>query len=45
MHIRLTWYGHATTVVEDVARVLTDPVLTRSLVFLKCVGMYIRFYC
>jgi L-ascorbate metabolism protein UlaG (beta-lactamase superfamily) len=34
VHIRLTWYGHATTLVEDVARVLTDPVLTGSLVHL-----------
>lgn len=35
MRIRVTWYGHATTVVEDGARVLTDPVLTGSLVHLR----------
>ena len=35
VHIRVTWYGHATTVVEDVARVMTDPVLTGSLVHLR----------
>lgn len=35
MRIRVTWYGHATTVIEDAARVLTDPVLTHSLVHLR----------
>jgi L-ascorbate metabolism protein UlaG (beta-lactamase superfamily) len=35
VHIRVTWYGHATTVVEDGARVMTDPVLTGSLVHLR----------
>jgi len=32
--IRVTWWGHATVLVEDGARVLTDPVLTHSLVHL-----------
>jgi L-ascorbate metabolism protein UlaG (beta-lactamase superfamily) len=35
VRIRVTWYGHATTVIEDDARVLTDPVLTHSLVHLR----------
>jgi L-ascorbate metabolism protein UlaG (beta-lactamase superfamily) len=34
MGIRLTWFGHATVLVEDGARILTDPVLTQSLVHL-----------
>jgi L-ascorbate metabolism protein UlaG (beta-lactamase superfamily) len=33
--IRLTWLGHATVLVEDRARVLTDPVLTRRLLHLQ----------
>ena len=33
--IRVTWWGHATVVIEDGARLLTDPVLTRSLVHLR----------
>ena len=32
--IRLTWLGHATVLVEDRARVLTDPVLTGRLLHL-----------
>jgi L-ascorbate metabolism protein UlaG (beta-lactamase superfamily) len=32
--IRLTWLGHATVLVEDRARVLTDPVLTARLLHL-----------
>ena len=32
--IRLTWLGHATVLVEDRARVLTDPVLTSRLLHL-----------
>jgi len=32
--IRLTWYGHATVLVDDEARLLTDPVLTHSLIHL-----------
>ncbi len=35
MDIRLTWYGHATVLVEDTARLLTDPVLTRALLHLR----------
>jgi L-ascorbate metabolism protein UlaG (beta-lactamase superfamily) len=35
MLIRVTWYGHATTLLEDGARVLTDPVLTGSLAHLR----------
>jgi L-ascorbate metabolism protein UlaG (beta-lactamase superfamily) len=34
MPIRVTWFGHATALVEDRARVLTDPVLTGSLLHL-----------
>jgi L-ascorbate metabolism protein UlaG (beta-lactamase superfamily) len=33
--IRVTWWGHATVLVEDGARVLTDPILTHSLVHLR----------
>ena len=33
--IRVTWHGHATLLVEDAARVLTDPVLTGSLAHLR----------
>jgi len=32
--IRLTWLGHATVLVQDRARVLTDPVLTHRLLHL-----------
>jgi L-ascorbate metabolism protein UlaG (beta-lactamase superfamily) len=32
--IRLTWLGHATVLVEDGARILTDPVLTDRVVHL-----------
>jgi len=35
MVVRLTWWGHATLLIEDRARVLTDPVLTGSLVHLR----------
>ena len=35
LHVRVTWFGHATTLVEDEARVVTDPVLTGSLVHLR----------
>ena len=34
MPIRVTWFGHATALVEDRARILTDPVLTGSLLHL-----------
>jgi L-ascorbate metabolism protein UlaG (beta-lactamase superfamily) len=34
-HVRVTWYGHATALIHDEARVLTDPVLTGSLVHLR----------
>ncbi|HSE71143.1 MAG TPA: MBL fold metallo-hydrolase [Nocardioidaceae bacterium] len=34
MSIRVTWWGHATTLVQDRARVLTDPVLTHRLAHL-----------
>lgn len=33
--IRLTWLGHATVLVEDGARVLTDPVLTPGVLLLR----------
>ena len=33
--IRVTWHGHATVLLEDGARVLTDPVLTGSLAHLR----------
>lgn len=32
--IRLTWFGHATVLVDDRARVLTDPVLTGGIMHL-----------
>ncbi len=35
MSIRVTWWGHATVLVEDGARLLTDPVLTQSLAHLR----------
>ncbi len=34
MSIRVTWFGHATALVEDRARILTDPVLTKNLLHL-----------
>lgn len=34
MAIRLTWFGHATVLVEDRARILTDPLLTGTLLHL-----------
>jgi L-ascorbate metabolism protein UlaG (beta-lactamase superfamily) len=34
MTIRITWWGHATVLVTDRARILTDPLLTGSLVHL-----------
>lgn len=33
--VRVTWYGHATALIDDQVRVLTDPVLTGSLVHLR----------
>jgi len=33
--IRVTWWGHATVLVEDGARLLTDPVLTPRLLHLR----------
>ena len=33
--IRVTWHGHATVLLDDGARVLTDPVLTGSLAHLR----------
>src|SRR4051794_13396358 len=35
MAVQLTWWGHATLLIEDRARLLTDPILTRSLVHLR----------
>jgi L-ascorbate metabolism protein UlaG (beta-lactamase superfamily) len=35
MSIELTWFGHATVLVEDRARVLTDPLLTGTLLHLR----------
>lgn len=32
---RVTWWGHATLLIEDGARVLTDPVLTPALMHLR----------
>jgi L-ascorbate metabolism protein UlaG (beta-lactamase superfamily) len=32
--IRLTWWGHATVVIQDGARILTDPLLTGALMHL-----------
>jgi L-ascorbate metabolism protein UlaG (beta-lactamase superfamily) len=32
--IRLTWWGHATVVIQDRARILTDPLLTGALMHL-----------
>jgi L-ascorbate metabolism protein UlaG (beta-lactamase superfamily) len=34
VNVRLTWYGHATVLVDDQVRALTDPVLTASLAHL-----------
>lgn len=34
MSIRVTWLGHATALVEDRARILTDPLLTKNLLHL-----------
>lgn len=34
MSVRLTWCGHATVLVEDRVRILTDPLLTGSLLHL-----------
>jgi L-ascorbate metabolism protein UlaG (beta-lactamase superfamily) len=34
MSIQLTWFGHATVLVEDRARILTDPLLTDRLLHL-----------
>ncbi len=34
MGVRLTWLGHATVLIEDRGRILTDPVLTHSLMHL-----------
>ena len=34
MPIRVTWFGHATALVEDRARILTDPLLTGTLLHL-----------
>lgn len=33
--VELTWLGHATVLIEDRARVLTDPILTSSLLHLR----------
>jgi len=35
MAVGLTWWGHATLLIEDRARLLTDPILTGSLVHLR----------
>jgi L-ascorbate metabolism protein UlaG (beta-lactamase superfamily) len=35
MSVRVTWWGHATMLVEDGARVLTDPVLTAPFRYLR----------
>jgi L-ascorbate metabolism protein UlaG (beta-lactamase superfamily) len=32
--VRVTWWGHATALIEDRARILTDPILTASLLHL-----------
>jgi len=34
MPIRLTWWGHATVVIDDRARIMTDPLLTGALMHL-----------
>jgi L-ascorbate metabolism protein UlaG (beta-lactamase superfamily) len=34
MPIELTWFGHASVLIEDRARILTDPLLTRTLLHL-----------
>jgi L-ascorbate metabolism protein UlaG (beta-lactamase superfamily) len=34
MSIKVTWFGHATVLMEDRARVLTDPLLTAALLHL-----------
>jgi L-ascorbate metabolism protein UlaG (beta-lactamase superfamily) len=35
MSVRITWWGHATMLVEDGVRVLTDPVLTAPFRYLR----------
>lgn len=35
MRVRITWWGHATMLVEDGARVLTDPVMTAPFRYLR----------